>query len=101
MTSDFERFDVYWQRVHQYSNESSVLAIDSEMLSNISTKYSGSNNNTPSLTIFDAETSDGGIYICFAANEYGTWNSSDIHLTVHGKLKESITSFHYAKRLFD
>ncbi|XP_071136978.1 hemicentin-1-like [Mytilus edulis] len=97
VTSDFERFDVYWQRIPEHSNESSVLAIDSEMLSNISTKYSGSNNNTPSLTIFNAETSDGGIYICFAANEYGTWNSSDIYLTVHGMLMESITRFYYIK----
>ncbi|VDI83973.1 Hypothetical predicted protein [Mytilus galloprovincialis] len=96
VTSDFERFDVYWQRIPEHSNESSVLVIDSEMLSNISTKYSGSNNNTPSLTIFDAETSDGGIYICFAANEYGTWNSSDIHLTVHVPLKVTVPQSSYS-----
>ncbi|XP_063402154.1 hemicentin-1-like [Mytilus trossulus] len=96
VTSDLERFDVYWQRISEHSNESAVLAIDSEMLSNLSTKYSGSNNNTPSLTIFDVETSDGGIYICFAANEYGTWNSSDIHLTVSVPIKVTVPQSSYS-----
>ncbi|CAC5386736.1 unnamed protein product [Mytilus coruscus] len=95
VTSDFEILNIYWERTVEYNNESSVLTIDSLMLSNLSTKYSGSKNNTPSLTIFDVEKKDEGIYTCFASNEYEVGNSSDINLTVNGKLKESITSFHY------
>jgi hypothetical protein len=47
-------------------------------------KYSGSTTNTPSLTIFYAELSDTGIYICLASKSDGTEESDIAVLMVSG-----------------
>jgi hypothetical protein len=47
-------------------------------------KYSGSTTNTPSLTIFYAELSDTGIYICLASKSDGTEESDIAALMVSG-----------------
>ena len=49
-------------------------------------KYSVSTSKTPSLTIFDAELSDAGIYTCLASNSDGTEESDIAALIVSGTL---------------
>ena len=56
-------------------------------------KYSGSTNNTPSLTIFYAELSDTGIYICLASKSDGTEESDIAALMVSGTVYFSYGSF--------
>jgi hypothetical protein len=45
-------------------------------------KYSGSTSSVPSLTIFNAASSDAGTYTCFASNSVGTGQSSTTQLSV-------------------
>lgn len=46
------------------------------------TKYSGSAVNTPSLTIYNVDQEDDGIYICYAISTVGSFNSSEMLLDV-------------------
>lgn len=65
--------DVYWQRT--------IGGVISLIKSTTNTnKYSGITANTPSLTIYNADTSDVGTYRCFAANVFGYGNSYPIEL---------------------
>ena len=48
-------------------------------------KYSGSTTTTPSLTIFNAVSSDVGTYTCFASNSVGTGQSTTTTLSVTGQ----------------
>jgi len=46
--------------------------------------YGGSSLSSPSLIIYNADTSDSGTYVCYASNSVGTGQSSSIFLTVTG-----------------
>jgi len=64
---------VYWTKTRGNVNE--------KILTN-NTKYSGSAVNTPSLTIYDVDQGDDGIYICYAISTVGSFNSSKMFLDV-------------------
>ncbi|VDI51626.1 Hypothetical predicted protein, partial [Mytilus galloprovincialis] len=103
VTSDFHINSIYWQRATEYDFDTSVLTseplvitIDSDMISILSYKYSGSNSSSPSLTIFNADKHDEGAYICFAVNEIGTGNSSVTLLTVKGPPTVTIPQSSYS-----
>ena len=49
-------------------------------------KYSGSEVNTPSLTINTADNSDEGFYTCYATNSVGTGSSQQTYLDVVGSM---------------
>ena len=66
---------VQWQR----NIGGSITAINSN--TNTS-KYSGSTTTTPSLTIFNAASSDVGAYTCFASNSEGRGQSKTTTLSV-------------------
>ncbi|CAC5378597.1 ASIC5 [Mytilus coruscus] len=51
-----------------------------DLTSDNTNKYNGSTPDTPSLTIFNAEQSDHGVYICTARNNYGIAESPRIYL---------------------
>ncbi|XP_071159626.1 hemicentin-1-like isoform X19 [Mytilus edulis] len=77
VTSTLTVNDVYWQR----NINGNIAQIRSTTNTN---KYSGSNSGTPSLTIFNADQSDVGIYTCFATNSVGTGQSTTTQLSVTG-----------------
>ncbi|VDI76862.1 hemicentin [Mytilus galloprovincialis] len=77
VTSTLTVNDVYWQR----NIGGNIAQIRSTTNTN---KYSGSNSGTPSLTIFNADQSDVGIYTCFATNSVGTGQSTTTQLSVTG-----------------
>ncbi|XP_052103566.1 hemicentin-1-like [Mytilus californianus] len=61
---------VTWQR----TVNSAITTITSNTNTN---KYSGSTSSNPSLTIFNADSNDAGIYRCFASNSAGTGQSAN------------------------
>ena len=65
VTSNLAITSVQWQR----NVGGSITTINSNTNTN---KYSGSTTTTPSLTIFNAASSDVGTYTCFASNSIGT-----------------------------
>jgi hypothetical protein len=67
---------VQWQR----NIGGSITTINSN-----TNKYSGSTTTTPSLTIFNAASSDVGTYTCFASNSVGTGQSTTTTLSVTGQ----------------
>ncbi|XP_071166138.1 hemicentin-1-like [Mytilus edulis] len=68
---------VYWQKV----SGSVTSTVD---MSN--SRYTGSSVSTPSLTITNLNSNDGGNYICLAANSVGTGQSVQGPLTVVGNV---------------
>ncbi|XP_076098442.1 hemicentin-1-like isoform X7 [Mytilus galloprovincialis] len=77
VTSNLAFTDVYWQR----NINGAITQIRSTTNTN---KYSGSTTSTPSLTIFNTDQSDAGVYTCFATNSVGTGQSSTTTLSVTG-----------------
>ncbi|XP_071159621.1 hemicentin-1-like isoform X14 [Mytilus edulis] len=77
VTSNIAFTDVYWQR----NINGAITQIRSTTNTN---KYSGSTTSTPSLTIFNTDQSDAGVYTCFATNSVGTGQSSTTTLSVTG-----------------
>ena len=75
VTSDLTITSVEWER--------NVDGIKTTIVTNTK-KYSGSSTTTPSLTIFNAESSDVGTYTCVASNKDGTGQSTTITLRVTG-----------------
>ena len=69
---------VHWQR----NIGGSITTINSNTNTN---KYSGSTTTTPSLTIFNAASSDVGTYTCFASNSVGTGQSTTTTLSDTGQ----------------
>ena len=67
VTSDLTITSVEWER--------NVDGIKTTIVTNTK-KYSGSSTTTPSLTIFNAESSDVGTYTCVAFNRDGTGQST-------------------------
>ena len=77
VSSSLPLTDVEWEK----NSNGTTTTINS----NTNTKkYSGSTSNTPSLTIFYAELSDTGIYICLASKSDGTEESDIAALMVSG-----------------
>ncbi|CAG2229441.1 ENACB [Mytilus edulis] len=72
VTGNPPAFSINWQR--EVGDTSMDLTSDSE------NKYNGSTPDNPSLTIFNAEQSDRGVYRCTAENEYGIAESPRIYL---------------------
>lgn len=72
VTGNPPAFSINWQR--EVGDTSMDLTSDSE------NKYNGSTPDNPSLTIFNAEQSDRGVYRCTAENEYGIAKSPRIYL---------------------
>jgi hypothetical protein len=68
---------VQWQR----NVNGGITTINSNTNTN---KYSGSTTTIPSLTIFNAASSDVGTYTCFASNNVGTGQSTTTTLSVTG-----------------
>jgi hypothetical protein len=71
VTSNLAITSVKWQR----NVGGSITTINSNTNTN---KYSGSTTTTPSLTIFNAASSDVGTYTCFASNSVGTGQSMTV-----------------------
>ena len=69
--------NVYWQVTNNGQTTQIVVASSGG-------KYSGSTLTNPSLTIYNAVFSDGGLYRCFAQNLVGTGQSSELTLTIAG-----------------
>ncbi|XP_060068235.1 hemicentin-1-like [Ylistrum balloti] len=67
--------NVFWQRI--ISGVTSTITIDN-------VNFSGASVGTPSLTVLNADSSDSGLYICFATNSAGTGQSAQTQLTVSG-----------------
>ncbi|XP_069133120.1 mucin-22-like isoform X3 [Argopecten irradians] len=74
VSADPTHTTVFWRRDVGSGTES--LTIDN-------VNYSGSQVNTPSLTVISTEIADSGTYTCFATNAVGTGQSSTT-LTVSG-----------------
>ncbi|XP_033751333.1 hemicentin-1-like isoform X17 [Pecten maximus] len=67
---------VTWTRT--YSNGvSTTIGVNGQ-------KYAGSSVNNPSLTIFNADSSDQGTYVCTATNSLGSGQSPSVSLSVTG-----------------
>ena len=79
VTSNLPVTSVFWQR----NIGGSVTTITSNTNTG---KYSGSTSSIPSLTIFNAVSSDAGFYTCFASNSVGTGQSSTTQLSVVGSM---------------
>ena len=77
VTSNLAITSVQWQR----NVGGSITTINSNTNTN---KYSGSTTTTPSLTIFNATSSDVGTYTCFASNSVGTGPSTTTTLSDTG-----------------
>jgi hypothetical protein len=78
VTSNLAITSVQWQR----NVGGSITTINSNTNTN---KYSGSTTTTPSLTIFNAASSDVGTYTCFASNSVGTGQSTTTTLSDTGQ----------------
>ena len=85
--------NVQWQR----NIGGSITTITSNTNTN---KYSGSTTTTPSLTIFNAASSDVGTYTCFASNSVGTGQSTTTTLSVTGSTLTSIFALHNGLSFF-
>ncbi|XP_069133962.1 serine-rich adhesin for platelets-like isoform X35 [Argopecten irradians] len=77
VSADPAHFSVYWQRVQNGITEN--IQIDG-------VNYGGSTVSDPSLVVFNANTADQGVYICFATNIVGTGQSAQTVLSVTGSL---------------
>ena len=77
VSSSLSITSVQWQR----NVGGSITTINSNTNT---TKYSGSNTTTPSLTIFNVASSDVGTYTCFASNSVGTGQSTTTTLSDTG-----------------
>ncbi|CAC5368783.1 PTPRG [Mytilus coruscus] len=62
---------------------------DGEKLNVSVSKYNGSTINEASLTIFNTEQKDSGIYVCAVVNEIGTGYSSKILLMIKGRVSST------------
>lgn len=91
VTSDLYITSVTWRRITENNSEPLFITVLPGEIS--SSKYSGSNSSSPSLTISYADKQDQGAYTCIATNEDGTGNSSATFLVVRGRFKESIILF--------
>jgi hypothetical protein len=78
VSSNLPVTSVQWQR----NIGGSITTINSNTNTN---KYSGSTTTTPSLTIFNAASSDVGTYTCFTSNSVGTGQSTTTTLGVTGQ----------------
>ncbi|XP_071149869.1 uncharacterized protein [Mytilus edulis] len=67
--------EIYWQ----FNNSGVITHIAKE-----TTGISGSSIETPSLTIFNATSSESGTYICYVKNDIGTGQSTPIYVTITG-----------------
>lgn len=76
VTANPSHTTVYWRRV--------INGALTDITVTNNNKYSGSTVNSPSLTIFNADNSDEGNYICYADNSVGTGQSSQTFLDVFG-----------------
>ena len=88
VTSDLTITSVEWER--------NVDGIKTTIVTNTK-KYSGSSTTTPSLTIFNAESSDVGTYTCVASNRDGTGQSTTTTLRVTGRSKSKQDGDHVLK----
>ncbi|XP_033753605.1 hemicentin-1-like isoform X5 [Pecten maximus] len=77
VSADPTHISVYWQRVQNGVTEN--IQIDG-------VNFGGSTTSSPSLQVFNANTADQGVYICFATNIVGTGQSAQTVLTVTGSL---------------
>ncbi|OWF56211.1 Titin [Mizuhopecten yessoensis] len=77
VTADPAHTSVYWQRTQNGVPQS--ILIDG-------LNYGGSTTNSPSLIVYNANTADQGVYICFATNIVGTGQSANTVLSVTGSL---------------
>ncbi|XP_021370011.1 hemicentin-1-like [Mizuhopecten yessoensis] len=68
---------IAWQRI--INGVTTSVYIDS-------TKFGGATVSSPSLTIYNSQSSDEGDYICLATNAAGTGQSSSTYLQVTGNL---------------
>ncbi|XP_069133121.1 mucin-22-like isoform X4 [Argopecten irradians] len=82
VSADPTHTTVFWRRDVGSGTES--LTIDN-------VNYSGSQVNTPSLTVISTEIADSGTYTCFATNAVGTGQSSTT-LTVSGNEPSVVVS---------
>ncbi|OWF53625.1 Titin [Mizuhopecten yessoensis] len=69
---------VFWQFTPP-NGGTTTLSIDNA-------NHGGSSVNSPSLTVFNANSLDQGTYVCFASNLVGTGLSSQVLLSVTGSL---------------
>ncbi|XP_063412590.1 hemicentin-2-like [Mytilus trossulus] len=67
--------EIYWQ----FNNSGVITHIAKETKG-----ISGSSIETPSLTIFNATSSESGTYICYVKNDIGTGQSKPIYVTITG-----------------
>lgn len=79
LDNEYTNFTVGWQK----SVGGEILLTRSEK--SFDNKYSNFTTAEPSLTIYKAETSDVGIYKCFAVNKYGKSHSMDTILKIPEK----------------
>ncbi|XP_063428595.1 hemicentin-1-like isoform X18 [Mytilus trossulus] len=78
VTANPSHTTVYWKRV--------INGALTDITVTNNNKYSGSTVSSPSLTIFNADNSDEGNYICYADNSVGTGQSSQTFLDVFGNV---------------
>lgn len=71
--------NVYWQKI----KSGMTTTITSNTNSN---RYGGSVVQKPSLEIFSVVEDDAATYVCFAKNNVGTGQSSQITLSVNGSM---------------
>ncbi|XP_063405028.1 uncharacterized protein LOC134688340 [Mytilus trossulus] len=94
VTSDLDITSVTWRRTTENNSEPLFITVLSGEIS--SSKYSGSNSSSPSLTISYADKQDQGAYTCIATNEDGTGNSSAAFLIVRGPPTVTIPQSSYS-----
>ncbi|CAC5377805.1 unnamed protein product [Mytilus coruscus] len=68
--------NVFWMKV--------VNGVQTNVVINGNSRYTGGTTATPSLTITNAQSSDEGTYVCHATNIVGTSNSQNTFLDVIG-----------------
>ncbi|XP_052103233.1 hemicentin-1-like [Mytilus californianus] len=68
--------NVFWRKV--------VNGVQTNVVINGNSRYTGGTTATPSLTITNTQSSDEGTYVCFATNSVGTSNSQNTFLDVTG-----------------
>jgi hypothetical protein len=82
---------VQWQR----NIGGSITTINSN-----TNKYSDSTTTTPSLTIFNAASSDVGTYTCFASNSVGTGQKDNLHSTRTIYIQQGYVTVHYNSQFY-
>ncbi|XP_076095861.1 basement membrane-specific heparan sulfate proteoglycan core protein-like [Mytilus galloprovincialis] len=76
VTANPQHTSVYWQYISGGSSTNM----------NIAGRISGSSVSSPSLTLSNAQLSDQGTYVCYATNNVGTGQSSQVVLAVTGSV---------------